>query len=71
VKLKWSLLAVTDREQIFDDIEADGPRAAIAMDDRVRDGVEKLLQFPLSGRSGRVDDTRETPVLEPEEARRL
>jgi hypothetical protein len=41
------------------------------MDDRVRDGVEKLLQFPLSGRSGRVDDTRETPVLEPEEARRL
>jgi toxin ParE1/3/4 len=62
VKLEWSLFAVTDLEKIFDYIEADSPRAAVSMDDRIQDGIEKLLQFPLSGRAGRIDGTRELVI---------
>lgn len=62
MKLEWSLLAVADREQIFDYIEADNPRAAIAVDDLIQEKVERLLQFPLSGRPGRVEGTREVII---------
>ena len=33
--LEWSLFALSDREAIFDYIEADSPRAAISVDDRI------------------------------------
>lgn len=62
MKLEWSLFAVADREQIFDYIEADNPNAAVSMDDRIESGIEILLQFPLSGRAGRVDGTRELVI---------
>jgi len=63
VRLEWSPLAIADREQIFDYIETDNPRAAVSMDDRIQDGIETLLQFPLSGRSGRVEGTRELVIV--------
>ena len=62
MRLEWSLFAVTDREEIFDTIEADDPGAAIAMDERIEEAIEMLPQFPLSGRSGRVDGTRELVI---------
>jgi len=62
VKLEWSLFAIADREQIFDYIEADNPRAAIALDNRIKEQIEGLLQFPQSGRLGRVDGTRELVI---------
>ncbi len=64
MKLEWSLFAVADREQIFDHIMADNPHAAVSMDDRIQAGIETLLQFPLSGRAGRVDGTRELVIVD-------
>jgi len=57
--LEWSRFARADREAIFDYIEADSPRAAVAVDDRIRQQVEELIKFPAIGRPGRIHGTRE------------
>ncbi|MGH9414107.1 MAG: type II toxin-antitoxin system RelE/ParE family toxin [Terriglobales bacterium] len=57
--LEWSPLALGDRNAIFDYIEADSPRAAIDIDDRIRAAAERLIKFPAAGRPGRVEETRE------------
>jgi len=66
--LEWSVFALADREAIFDYIEADSPRAAVCVDDRIEARVEGLAQFPEMGRPGRIEGTRElvisrTPIL--------
>jgi len=43
VRLEWSPLAMDDRERIFDFIEQDDPRAAIAVDERIATQVLVLL----------------------------
>jgi toxin ParE1/3/4 len=63
VRLEWSLFAQADRDAIFDYIEADSPQAAITVDDRIRVQVEGLMQFPESGRPGRIEETRELVIL--------
>jgi toxin ParE1/3/4 len=62
LRLEWSAFALADRDAIFDYIEQDSPRAAVAMDDRIREQVEKLMDYPNSGRPGRVDGTRELVI---------
>jgi len=62
VILEWSVLALGDRNAIFDYIEAESPRAAIEIDDRIREAVERLAEFPESGRPGRIDGTRELVI---------
>src|ERR1043166_2562180 len=62
LRLEWSILARADRDAIFDYIEADSPRAAIAVDDRIREQVQALPRFPQSGRPGRIEDTRELVI---------
>jgi toxin ParE1/3/4 len=63
MRLEWSIFAQADRDAIFDYIEQDSPRAAITVDRRIRSQVESLSQFPKSGRTGRVEGTRE-PVIQ-------
>ncbi len=68
MKIVWSLLAISDREAIFDYIGADSPRAAARIDDQMEAQVDQLATFPESGRPGRVAGTRElvlqqTPYL--------
>ncbi len=60
--VEWSTLAQADRDAIFDYIEADSPRAAIAVDERIRVQVETLARFPQSGRLGRIEGTRELVI---------
>jgi toxin ParE1/3/4 len=60
--LEWSVLAVADRDAIFDYIEADSPSAAAMVDDRIRLAVENLAEFPEMGRTGRVRGTRELVI---------
>jgi toxin ParE1/3/4 len=36
LRLEWSAYALDDRTAIFDYIEADSPRAAVAVDERIR-----------------------------------
>src|SRR6187551_2069779 len=60
--LEWSPFAKADRDAIFDYIEADSPQSAIAVDDRIREQVERLVRFPESGRPGRIEGTRELVI---------
>jgi toxin ParE1/3/4 len=60
--LEWSVFALADREAIFDYIEADSPRAAIRVDDRIEARVEGLARFPEMGRAGRIEGTRELVI---------
>jgi addiction module RelE/StbE family toxin len=62
MRLEWSRFARADRDAIFDYLEADSPQAAITVDERIREQVEGLVQFPESGRPGRVDGTRELVI---------
>jgi toxin ParE1/3/4 len=62
VRLEWSVLGQADRNAIFDYIEADSPQAAVKVDERIQEQVEGLLQFPESGRPGRVKGTRELVI---------
>lgn len=59
MKLVWSALALADRDHIFTHIEAENPRAAIAVDERIAAAARRLLAFPKSGRRGRVHGTHE------------
>ena len=54
MKLFWSAFALADRDGIFTHIEADNPRAAIAVDERIAAAARRLVDFPESGRPGRV-----------------
>ena len=62
MRLEWSAYALADRIAIFDYIEADSPRAAVAVDDRIREQAETLAHFPNSGRPGRIEGTRELVI---------
>jgi len=62
VKLVWSALSRADRREIYDFIEADDPRAAILVDERIAAATRRLIDFPDSGRVGRVEGTRELVV---------
>lgn len=62
MKLVWSPHALADRREIFSYIEADDPRAAITVDERIQKAVRRLVDFPESGRIGRVEGTRELVV---------
>ena len=44
-------------------IASENPQAAIEVDLKLSNAVSRLLVFPLSGRAGRVDRTRELPLV--------
>ncbi|MES2046124.1 MAG: type II toxin-antitoxin system RelE/ParE family toxin [Pseudomonadota bacterium] len=62
MKLVWSALSRADRREIYAFIEADDPRAAILVDERIEAATRRLIDFPDSGRVGRVEGTRELVV---------
>lgn len=63
MKLVWSTFAMHDREGIFEHIETENPRAAIAIDERIATATQHLLDFPESGRIGRIPSTRELVIV--------
>lgn len=62
MRLVWSPFALADRDEIFSYIEADNPKAAAEIDERIASALRRLLRFPESGRLGRVAGTRELIV---------
>jgi addiction module RelE/StbE family toxin len=60
--LEWPVFSLADRTAIFETIEADNPRAAVDMDDRIQTRVEGLARFPEMGRPGRIEGTRELVI---------
>lgn len=51
-----------DLNKIVDHIALDNPSAALGMWDDIERQVERLRDFPLSGRTGRISQTRELVV---------
>jgi toxin ParE1/3/4 len=62
VRLDWSSFARADRDATFDYVEADNPRAAVVVDERIQAQVEALLEFPGISRPGRIAGTRELVI---------
>jgi len=52
VKLEWSPFAFADRDGIFDYIEADSPRAAVAVDDAIEKAAGRLIDLPEAAEMG-------------------
>ena len=61
-RLRWSRRALADLERIARHIAADKPTAAVEFVADVRQAVGRLSAFPLLGRTGPLDDTRELAV---------
>ena len=61
--VQWSALARADLLDIVDYISDDNPVAALQVLDDINAKVDHLAYFPKSGRSGRVEGTRELVVL--------
>ena len=62
MRLEWTHVAQADRDGIYGYIEADNPRAAIALDERFLNVATRLTRFPRLGRPGRVEGTHEFVV---------
>lgn len=59
MNLEWSLLAIEDRDRIFDYIAQDDPEAAVRVDEGIEKQIEQLIHSPQAGRQGRITGTRE------------
>ena len=59
MKVLWSAGAEQDRQDIFDHIARDNPRAALRIDQRFSDAAATLADWPRKGSPGRVPGTRE------------
>jgi len=57
--LFWTPKAIQDRSEIYDDIQADNPSAALTLDALFSEKVGRLVDYPYLGRPGRVAGTRE------------
>lgn len=62
MRLFWAPGAIEDLQQLRAYIARDNPRAAADVAAKVLESVERLLEFPASGRPGRVPNTRELVV---------
>ena len=58
----WKQAALDDRQRIVAFIADDNPMAAIALGDALMEKAGQLDAFPMSGRTGRVQGTRELVV---------
>ena len=62
MSIRWSPTAVSDFESIRDYIARDSPLAARKVATLIKESVNLLINFPLSGRAGRVQGTRELVI---------
>jgi addiction module RelE/StbE family toxin len=68
VRIVWTPEALQDREDIWDFIVSDNPKAAIRMDELFSNAVSRLTDFPLLGQTGKILGPRE---LIPHESYRI
>ncbi len=62
MKLLWGQYALDDRREIYDYIDAENPRAAVKIDEAISYAMQRLLEFPMLGRTGRIETTRELVI---------
>lgn len=59
MKVVWTPEALRDRADIWEHIAADNPAAAARMDALFSEAAARLAAFPMLGRPGKIDGTRE------------
>jgi toxin ParE1/3/4 len=64
VKVYWTPEAEQDRDDVFEFIAADNPRAAIRMDELFGEEAARLIDYPEIGHPGVVPGTNELVVHE-------
>jgi len=62
MKIRWSPTAVSDLESIRRYIAQDKPVAASKVAIKIKEAINQMGSFPLSGRVGRVPETRELVI---------
>ena len=62
MKLRWTRRSLADLTRIRDRIAEDKPTVATEFVSAIADKVERLCEFPLLGRTGAYQDTRELVV---------
>jgi addiction module RelE/StbE family toxin len=62
MKIRWSPTAISDLDSIRDYIARDSFLAARKITRRIQESVNRLINFPLSGRVGRIPGTRELVI---------
>lgn len=62
MNIRWTRRALADLERIADRIAEDKPVAATEFTLAVQEKVDRLGEFPLLGRAGAYEDTRELVV---------
>ena len=62
MKIQWSSTAVSDLQSIREYIAKDSPAAARKVSKRIKEAVHRLSCFPLSGKAGRIPETRELVI---------
>ena len=60
--VEWSPVAEADRIETFSYIAQDSVQAAVRVDDAIDAQTDQLIDFPESGRPGRVVGTRELVI---------
>jgi toxin ParE1/3/4 len=60
--LRWSRFSVADRLAIFDYLEERNPLAAAEVDLAIERQVQRLTNYPMLGKAGRVEGTRELMI---------
>jgi toxin ParE1/3/4 len=63
MQVKWLRKALRNLEQAHAYIAKDDPEAAIRTVLKIQVAVDRLAQFPLMGRVGRVEGTRELATI--------
>jgi toxin ParE1/3/4 len=62
VRVRWTVPAANQLQQIFEYIAAGNPGAAARVVRRIRSAIHQTARMPKSGRIGRVAGTREVVV---------
>jgi len=62
MKLRFSERSIRNLTSIRDHIAADSPESAVRVVSAIVNAALRLEQFPLSGRPGRIEGTRELVV---------
>ncbi|MDP1732106.1 MAG: type II toxin-antitoxin system RelE/ParE family toxin [Devosia sp.] len=62
MKVEWTRTAQLDRDRLIDYLETESAQTALIVDERIHDQVQRLREFPDSGRRGRVPGTLELVI---------
>jgi toxin ParE1/3/4 len=62
MKIIWLMTAVGDLNALTDFIAEHNPHTALQIRETIQIAVENLATFPLAGREGRIEKTRELVI---------